>query len=380
MNIMARQSNLCNGHRMAPKQKIRVLVVDDTIVYRKIVSDILSEMAEVQVVGTANNGKIAISQIKSLKPDLLILDVEMPEANGLEVLQYIQDNSLKVGAIMLSNFTQEGSEKTIQSLELGAFDFIPKPETDSMDQSRDQISQCLKQNVKAFYRQFEIKSILKGPSTSAKPETTTPSAAFPDRSGDSSQVIAIGISTGGPNALQKVLPKLPADIGVPILIVQHMPAMFTKSLADKLDRICGLKIVEAVDEQIIEPNVVMIAQGGKQMKVAVATDGISNRIVITDDPPENNCKPSVDYLFRSVSQIYGARATGVIMTGMGNDGILGMKLMKRNGAVTIAQDEKSCTVYGMPREVINSGIVDIVAPLDEIATSICKTIVKTVTV
>lgn len=360
---------------MSSCNKIKVLVVDDTVVYRKIVSDILAEIPSIEVVGTANNGKIAISRIQTLKPDLLILDVEMPEVDGVGVLEYIKENKLSTKAVMLSSFTQDGSRETIKALELGAFDFIPKPETDSMQQSQQEVKSSLVGVIKSFTRQAELSNILKGQSTDtpAKPHVPTRTSQSTGKYSGRSDIIAIGISTGGPNALQAVLPKLPADLGVPILIVQHMPPMFTKSLADSLNRKCSLEVAEASDGQTIEPNVVLIAPGGKQMKI---TDGSNGKKIvrITDDPPENGCKPAVDYLFRSVSQHYGANATSLIMTGMGNDGKVGMKLMKRAGAATIAQDQQSCVVYGMPKEVIEAGIVDVVAPLASIANEICKTV------
>lgn len=362
---------------MNSSKKTKVLVVDDTVVYRKIVSDILTEIPEVEVVGTANNGKIAMSRIQTLKPDLLILDVEMPEVDGLGVLEHIKENSLEVKAVMLSSFTQDGSERTIKALELGAFDFIPKPETDSMDQSLQEVRKSLVTVIKSFVRQAELSNILKGKDANAPEISAVPTQPAPPagKSGGSSEIIAIGISTGGPNALQVVLPKLPGDLGVPILIVQHMPPMFTKSLADSLNKKSTLEIAEARDGQTVEPNVVLIAPGGKQMKIADDPGG-KKIVKITDDPPENSCKPSVDYLFRSVSQHYGAKATSVIMTGMGNDGKVGMKLMKRAGAGTIAQDQQSCVVYGMSKEVIEAGIVDVIAPLESLAGEICKTVKK----
>jgi two-component system chemotaxis response regulator CheB len=189
-----------------------------------------------------------------------------------------------------------------------------------------------------------------------------------------SSIVAIGISTGGPNALSQMLPKLPADIGVPIVIVQHMPPLFTQSLANSLNNKCAITVREATNGEPLLPNVAYVAPGGKQMKIMAGGDGTQRVIKITDDAPENNCKPSADYLFRSVADHYVGRATGVIMTGMGSDGTAGLKLMKKNGASIIAQDEASCVVFGMPKEPIESGIVDVVAPLDRIAAEILKTL------
>ncbi len=359
--------------------KLRVLVVDDTVVYRKIVSDILAEMPNVEVVGTANNGKIAMSRIDMAKPDLLILDVEMPEADGLEVLAYIKQKRLDVSAIMLSSYTQKGSERTIQALELGAFDFIPKPETSSIDQSRIAVKQDLCRVVEAFVRQAEIKSMLSRKPVAApvRPPARPVRPGAPmtaTRSQGPSKLVVIGISTGGPNALKEVLPKLPGNLGVPILIVQHMPPVFTKSLADSLNSKCALEVVEGQEGQIIKPNVITIAPGGKQMRVAVSPDRKNKIIQLTNDPAENGCRPAVDYLFRSVSQVYDGRVTAVVMTGMGSDGKLGMRLLKRNGATTLAQDEATCVVYGMPKEVVEADLADQVVPLNQMAQEIMKTV------
>ena len=370
---------------MLNDKPLRVVVVDDTVVYRKIVSDVLVELPGVEVVGTANNGKIAMSRIASLRPDVLILDIEMPEMGGLEVLALMRVEWPDVGAIVLSTLTQEGGEITIKALELGAFDFIPKPQTGSMAENREAVSNSLAPMLKAFARRQEIRRILKGKST---PEgATSEKKTGPDSAGmvqrmkaittqkrAKSDIVGIGISTGGPNALAQMMPQLPADLGVPVLIVQHMPPVFTKALANNLNPKCALEVKEAVDGQAIYPNVALIAPGGKQMRVVAGAEATTRIIRITDDPPENSCKPSVDYLFRSIAYHYVGRATGVIMSGMGSDGTLGSKLMKRNGSTIIAQDEVTSVVYGMPKEAIHAGIVDVIAPLDKIAQEICRTV------
>ncbi len=361
-------------------ETLKVLVVDDTVVYRKIVSDVLQELPDVEVVGTAHNGKSAMLKIKTLKPDLLTLDIEMPEMNGLQVLEQLRTEAPHVGAIMLSTLTQQGGAMTMQALELGAFDFIPKPQSGTMAENRVLVKDAIAPMLKAFRRSQEIKSKLSAFSKGTP--VVRPLRRPPPRSGVSrslsqpgkASIIAIGISTGGPNALSQMLPKIPGDIGVPIVIVQHMPPLFTQSLAKSLDSKCKLEVREAQNGEPLLPNVVYIAPGGKQMKIIAGGDGKQRVIKITDDPPENNCKPSVDYLFRSVADHYVGRATGVIMTGMGSDGTAGLKLMKNNGATVIAQDESSCVVFGMPKEPIESGLADIIAPLDIIAAEITKTV------
>jgi len=376
---------------------LRVLVIDDTIIYRKIVSDVLSALPGVEVIGTANNGKIAMSKIAILKPDLITLDIEMPEMNGLEVLEKLNSEKSEIGVVMLSTLTHKGGEMTIKALELGAFDFIPKPQSGTMAENLKSVQGLLSPIVKAFTRRQDIKNILRGKKPTAPALSTGTKSQSPglqkQKPGEpvkkpgfvskpipglftKSEIITIGISTGGPSALATMIPMIPGNIGVPILIVQHMPPLFTQSLAKSLDSKSAIHVKEAEDGEVIENGIAYIAPGGKQMKIIAANDGIHRRIKITDDPPENSCKPSADYLFRSVSSHYIGRSTGVIMTGMGSDGTLGLKLMKRNGSFIIAQDEESCTVFGMPREPINSGIVDLVSPLKSIASEIVKTVKK----
>ena len=363
---------------------VKILVVDDTIMYRKIVTDVLKTIPGVEVVGTANNGKIALSRIRSLKPDLLTLDVEMPVMNGLETLMAIQQEKLDVECLMFSSLTERGSEVTMKALELVAFDFVLKPDYENPEENLRYIHKELSRRVKAFGQQRQLRRLLRGkrPTMRGQEMVRKPGEATQvlqqAKAGvkrtEKSTVVAIGISTGGPNALAAMLPKLPGDLGVPVLIVQHMPPVFTKSLAASLDKKCALGVKEAVNGELIRKNVIYIAPGGSQMKVASGADVHSKIIRITDDPPENNCKPSVDYLFRSVAREYGSKATGVIMTGMGADGKLGLKEMKSAGVVSIAQDADTSVVYGMPKAVADAGLVDVVAPLDGIAAEIIKTV------
>jgi two-component system chemotaxis response regulator CheB len=360
---------------MNASKPLKVLVVDDTVVYRKIVSDVLKELPDVEVVGTAHNGKAALLKIKTLKPDLLTLDIEMPEVNGIEVLDQIRNSNIQVGAVMLSTLTQEGGAMTMRALELGAFDFIPKPQEGSMAKNKDAIKASLGPILRAFARNLSIKGMLSKTKTIGLKRT--PKRRDYKRlktiQGNAS-IIAIGISTGGPNALAQMLPKIPSDIGVPIVIVQHMPPLFTQSLAKSLDNKCAISVREAKNGEPLRPNVAYVAPGGKQMKIVAGADGRTRNIKITDAPPENSCKPSADYLFRSVADHFVGRATGVIMTGMGSDGTKGLKTMKNSGAVIIAQNEATCVVFGMPKEPIESGTADIVAPLDRIADEILNTV------
>jgi two-component system chemotaxis response regulator CheB len=366
--------------------KVRILVVDDTIFYRKILSDILKEIPQVEVVGSANTGKVALSKIDSLKPDMITLDVEMPGMNGLEVLEELNKKNSDVGVLMVSTLTGKGSQITIKALELGAFDFIEKPSSEgsSMKENMERVKISLIPIIQAFLKRNELRSRLAGKkkyqpaSTDTFKKTETKIIQpRPLTLKSRSEIVAIGISTGGPNALAKMIPMLPGDLGVPILIVQHMPPVFTASLAKSLDSKSKLSVKEASNGEAIEPNKVYIAPGGKQMKIAASNDGLRRLVKITDDPPENSCKPSADYLFRSVADYYVGRATGVIMTGMGSDGFKGLIEMHKKNSTIIAQDENTCTVYGMPKAPIDNGIADIVCPLEKIADEIVKSVKST---
>lgn len=373
-------------------KNIRVLVVDDTIVYRKAVSDILSEMPGVEVVGVAHNGKIAVSKIQTLKPDLLTLDIEMPEMNGIEVLQYLQQHAPQTSAIMVSTLTSEGGDMTMRALELGAYDFILKPSTTNINDSKLQLRTLLNPLIKAFQTgRTTVGSMQSNLRTSVAARKagagTRPQASMPSTSSrigaptanvmrrqGKSEIVTIGISTGGPNALARMMPMLPGDLGVPIVIVQHMPPVFTKSLANSLNAKCALTVKEAQDGDPLQANVAYIAPGGKQMKLVASTDGTNRLIRITNDPPENSCRPSADYLFRSVADYYVGRTTAVIMTGMGSDGTKGLQVLKQKGALIIGQDEQSCVVYGMPKAPAELGLTDVVTPLDKIAAEIMKSV------
>lgn len=286
---------------------------------------------------------------------------------------------------MLSTLTQEGGDMTMKALDLGAFDFIPKPQEGTMAGNTESIKKIISPILKAFKRRNEIKHLLKGGKSqigsgkekarlSVSNHIVERMQTIAGRLSKKSEIVGIGVSTGGPNALAQMMPLLPPDLGVPILIVQHMPPIFTASLAKSLDAKCSLEVREARDGEPVRSNVAFIAPGGKQMKIDPGGDGKTRIIRITDDPPQNNCKPSVDYLFESIAHYYVGRATGVIMTGMGSDGFRGLELMKKHGSTVIAQNGETCVVYGMPKKPINAGIVDIIAPLDMIAEEICRTV------
>lgn len=374
--------------------KLRALVVDDTALFRRVVSDALASLPDVEVVAAAPNGKIALERIESLKPDLVTMDVEMPEMDGIQVLEEIKQNGWDCGVVMVSAHTLKGGELTIRALEKGAFDFITKPSGGDVQANLNSIREALLPVVNAYRRKREIRSILThsasaavaGPAQGtiqasglahARPKPAlaneVPVPAARGTEPGKADLVVLGISTGGPNALTRMLPALPAQLPAPVLIVQHMPPLFTQSLAASLNSKCSLHVKEAEDGDIAKPATIYIAPGGKQMK---AVSGQKGEIVlrITDDPPENNCKPSADYLFRSVANNFPGRAAAVIMTGMGSDGVLGLRLLKRHGCRVIAQDEASCIVFGMPGEAVKAGVVDIITPLEKIADEIRRAV------
>ncbi len=354
---------------------LKVLIVDDSALHRRIIQDVLETFPYVEVVGVAQNGKIALLKAASLKPDLLTLDIEMPEMDGLQVLEHLKQDLPEAVAIVFSAFTTEGARITLRALELGAFDFIPKPNSGNIEENRARFASEIAPMLEALLRSKRTKPIVKKTFVQPKIQIINhPNPVSSRRDFVKSKAVAIGISTGGPVALAKLIPGIPADIGVPIFIVQHMPPLFVDALAAKLNLMGNISVKKAIDGEVIRANTVYIAPGGKQMKVAASGPGNRLAIQVTDDLPENNCKPSVDYLFRSIARHYGRFATGVIMTGMGYDGTEGLKLMKQNGALIIAQDESTSAVYGMPRKPVEIGIVDVIAPLDLIAEEICRTI------
>ena len=355
--------------------KLKVLVVDDSVLFRRAIADALVLIPDVDVVGSAPNGKIALERVAALSPDLITLDIEMPEMDGLAVLEELKRQGRTCAVVMVSSFTSRGSDLTIKALERGAFDFITKPTGSNVQASIHAVRDALAPVISAYKRKWEIRTILHSSGAPAAGSAVAPALSRPAATTHarpdvgSADLVVIGVSTGGPNALATLLPMLPASLAAPVLIVQHMPPMFTQSLAASLNSKCGLTVKEANEGDIILPGTVYIAPGGRHMKVVPAASG-GTSLHITDDPAENNCRPSVDYLFRSVANQYSGRAVAVIMTGMGSDGVLGLRLLKRRGTLVIAQDEPSCVVFGMPGEAVKAGVVDIISPLGRIAEEI----------
>lgn len=360
---------------------VKILVVDDTILFRRILSEAIAKIDGAEVIGTAANGRAALAKINELKPDLLTLDIEMPGMSGIEVLDEMKKEGMVCGAIVVSALTTKGGKLTMQALEKGAFDFVTKPEGESIEESRNALVKSLTPLIKAFSRRLEIRNLLNtGSKSSGVPKVgeTSPKnflAATPVLSDNMEAVspvkcgkpemILIGVSTGGPNALGEMLPMLPSDLGVPVFIVQHMPPMFTQPLAESLNSRCHLIVKEAEHGETAKPGHAYIAPGGKHLRLRSFNGSI--RMETTDDPPENNCRPAVDFLFRSAAHQFPGKSLAVIMTGMGSDGLLGVRLLKRHGCFTIAQDEATCVVYGMPKAIVDADLADSVQPLKAIA-------------
>ena len=350
----------------------KILIVDDSAFMRKIIGDFLQNETWCQVVGTARNGKEGLKKIQELKPDLVLLDIEMPVMNGLEMLEKLMKTN-PIPVIIISTLATEGTETTIRALELGAVDFITKP-TNIFKMNQSDIKEAIIQKIRmassvtsTHLQRLELpgKTNIKALST----EFNQPSSISKIQS-----FVAIGVSTGGPRALQQVLPLIPEDIGASFLIVQHMPPGFTKSLSDRLNQMSQIHVKEAEDGEVLAPGVAYIAPGDYHMLVEQKSSSSSQYVIrLSMSEPVGRHRPSVDVMMESIAKLPIKNAIGVIMTGMGSDGTVGMiQLKEKLDAFTIAQDETSCVVYGMPKAAVEAGVVDEVVSLEKIAERIIK--------
>ena len=356
--------------------KTRLLIVDDSRIFRSAIEESLAGENDVEVIGSVWNGAKAMEFIKSTPPDLVTLDVEMPDMDGLETLKAIQEinasntQSKPIGVIMLSSHTREGADTTIKALEMGAFDFIPKPEGKDLKESMKILRGQLLEKI----RHFASRRVSFGLAVPRIVKPPKPVIAQPASVSSRIKAIMIGVSTGGPRALASMLPMLCEEVDVPIFIVQHMPPTFTQSLAKSLDSRCRHKVMECRDDDVIQVRHVYIAPGGKHMLLRRTQQEV--RTVVNDQPPERGCKPSVDVLFRSGATAYGRDLIAIVLTGMGEDGTRGAGILKRAGAFIIAQDEETSVVWGMPGSVQASGNVDKVLPLEEIPHTVISVMLK----
>jgi two-component system chemotaxis response regulator CheB len=352
-------------------RRIRVLIADDAVVVRRMLGDILSSDPALEVAGAAANGRIALARIPQVNPDVVILDVEMPEMDGLETLRALRGTYPFLPVIMFSTLTQRGAATTLDALSLGANDYVTKPaNVGSAHQAIEQIRAELIPKIKMFCAKA---AGLEFPQTSRPTPLAIPGAkrfAAPFRHAARVEAVAIGVSTGGPNALSELVPEFPADFSVPIVIVQHMPPIFTKLLAERLAARAWIQVEEGAPGQAVKAGHAFLAPGNYHMIVQREEQTV--RIQTNQDPAENSCRPAVDVLFRSVAETYGPGALGVVMTGMGQDGLRGSERIREAGGQVLVQDEGTSVVWGMPGFVANAGLADKVLPLQQLGSEIVR--------
>jgi two-component system chemotaxis response regulator CheB len=348
-------------------EPIKVLIVDDSVVIRKVLCEALLADSSIEVAGVAADGRIALSKIPQLNPDLITLDIGMPGLSGFETLKEIRKLYPKLPVIMFSTLTERGAAATLDALALGASDYVAKPSnTGSLDVTLRRIREELIPKVRALCARRPIqKTSPASPRPAVKripPPSPSASASVPI------EIVAIGTSTGGPNALAEVLPAFHGDLPVPIVVVQHMPPLFTRLLAERLNKQSAIRIREGAPGSVLMPGEAWIAPGDYHM--VVERQGTTMRLAMNQDPPENSCRPAVDVLFRSVARVYGAGTLGVVLTGMGSDGVRGAQDIRGRGGKVIVQDEASSVVWGMPGQVAESGSADAIYPLNSMAAEI----------
>jgi two-component system chemotaxis response regulator CheB len=340
--------------------RIGVLIVDDSVVIRRLVSDVLAADPDIEVLGTASNGKIALDKLDQLSPDVVTMDIEMPVMDGLQTLRELRKVRPRLPVVMFSTLTERGGTATLEALSLGASDYVTKPaNVGSVPQAMESVRTQLIPKIKALCWR---------PTATATAPVARTAARTTARPASRVDVVAIGSSTGGPEALQKVLPQLPADFPVPVLVVQHMPPLFTRLLADRLNKQCAVEVAEATDGAVLRPGLVLIAPGERHLTVVRRRDEVCVRL--TDDPPENFCRPAVDPLFRSVSDVYGGNVLAVVLTGMGQDGRRGAEAVRSRSGHVYAQDAATSVVWGMPGAVTEAGLADRVLPIGDVARDI----------
>ncbi len=343
-----------------------VLVVDDSALVRRVLVDLLTASGEFSVAGEAEDGLDAIRKVHQLSPDLVTLDVLMPGLDGIQVLGYIMSESPRAVVMLTAAGDASADDLTLRALELGAVDFVRKPMPDEGLQA-----DALRDRVLGALRGALGVNLAAAASVLARPMRAGLRAGQPER--PASRVVALAASTGGPRALAELIPSLPPDLGAAVVIAQHMPAGFTVSLAERLDRRSALPVIEARDGDALRENCVYVAPGGRHLRISLGSDGAA-RLEIIDDPPLHGVRPSADVLFRSLAETFGAAAVGVVLTGMGRDGADGLRAMRQAGAFGIVQDEATSTVYGMPRTALSGAGADAIVALPDMAPAIARAI------
>jgi two-component system, chemotaxis family, protein-glutamate methylesterase/glutaminase len=344
---------------------IGVMVVDDSVVIRRMVASVLGDDPAIDVVGTAANGRIALDKLPQLRPDIIILDVEMPVMDGLDTLRVLRKTHPRLPVVMFSTLTERGASATLDALAAGASDYVTKPShVGTVAASIERVRAELVPKIKALVGANRART---APAGAAAPAPRVASVRQ-----DRVDVIAIGCSTGGPDALTAIVSGLPVDLAVPVVVVQHMPALFTRLFAERLDRSCPLTVREATDGRTLEPGQILVAPGDHHL--TLRRQGVEVLAHLTKEPPENYCRPSVDVLFRSVASAYGNGALACVLTGMGRDGLKGAERIRAVGGRIVIQDQATSVVWGMPGAIAGAGLANDIVPLSRIADTLLNAV------
>ena len=369
--------------------KPRILIVDDAVVVRQVLSRLITDDPDLELAGTASNGRIAIEKLGQLAPDLIILDWEMPEMGGYETLAALRKTHPELPVVLFSTLAERGSPQTLEAIALGVSAYVRKPKAlGGAEAALEYLRRELLPPVRALCRLEDGSEPVKPTIPAAVPEaeeentgtTLVMSQPVLSRTGKGKSlpaqvdVVVVGVSTGGPNALSALIPSLPAQFPAPVLVVQHMPTPFIRTLAERLDQRSALEVREAIDNEPLRGGVVLFAPGDRHL-VAVREGG-AVRVRLLETPPENSCRPSADVLFRSVAEIYGKNALAVVMTGMGQDGLRGCERIRAVGGEVMVQDEATSIVWGMPGQVARAGLADQILPLNDLAPRIVRRVLE----
>jgi two-component system chemotaxis response regulator CheB len=359
---------------MVPARRTRIMIVDDSAVMRSLLRSVVTAEAGLEVAGTAADGATALNSLETLRPDLLLLDVEMPVQDGLVTLRKLRERGFGMPVIMCSALTQRGARVTIEALAAGASDYVAKPVGQpSRETAMQALSQDLIPRIRALTSQPPLPDALRLPmlsplSTPLPASQILPSMLRAQPISAVPEVLVIGVSTGGPAALDVLLPALPAVFPLPVLVVQHMPEAFTGLFAERLDRRCSLRVRQAAEGDAVQTGTIYIARGNWHMEVlAAACAALPPTLHLSQGLAENHCRPAVDVLFRSAAGVYGAGVLAVVLTGMGSDGLIGCRMVRGQGGSVLAQDQASSVVWGMPGAVVQAGLANKVLPLHAIA-------------
>ena len=365
------------GEPLSPgNKKIRILIVDDSVVIRRFITNALAQEPSFEVVGSAANGILALQKAAELKPDVITLDIEMPEMDGLATIRKLREMACGAYVIMCSTLTSRGASATIDALMMGANDYVTKPSNSGpMDSALVMLRDVLIPKIKQFFLEKRRHAPPLRPLPPLSPSASPRAVLVPAfLARQERKVLAIGVSTGGPTALMEILPMFPVTFPLPIVIVQHMPPLFTKLLAERLRAQSSLDVVEATTGMVLKPGRAVIAPGDFHMRLRRGTNEVS--IALDQAPRENSCRPAVDVLFRSAAEVYSGGVIGVILTGMGQDGLRGVEQLKQKGAYIIAQDQSTSVVWGMPGAIVDAGLADSIVALRSIVPEILRQVAR----